>query len=122
MCIGYQTEQRVGVMRSQIAFVVCLLALAGCGGGGGGSAPPPQAPSPPPVVQPPPPPPPAVIGAAGGTVTETSGASIVFPAKAISVDTTFRIAADSTGAPPIPSQFTPAGSTYVITPHGGNFE
>jgi hypothetical protein len=109
-------------MRSQIALVVCLLALVGCGGGdgNGGSTPPPVQTPPPPVVTPPLPPP-AVVGAAGGTITETSGASITVPAGAIDVDTTFRVAADSTGAPPIPAQLTPAGSTYVITPHGGNF-
>ena len=110
-------------MRSRIAVVVCLLALAGCGGGGGSdsSTPPPQGPSNPPVVPPPPPPPP-VIGAEGGTITETTGASLVFPAGALDVDTTFRIATDSTGAPEFPAHLTPAGNTYVITPHGGNFE
>jgi hypothetical protein len=112
-------------MRSGIALVACLLALAGCGGGGdGGSAPPPQGPTNPPVVPPPPPPPPPppVIGIDGGTITETTGASLVFPAGAVDVDTTFRIATDSTGAPQFPAQLTPAGSIYVITPHGGNFE
>src|SRR5687768_5837426 len=109
----------MGVMRIQM-LTVCLLALAGCRGGDGGSAPPPAAPAPPPVVPPPPAPPP-VIGAAGGTVTETSGAAVVFPAGAINTDTTFRIASDSTGAPPVPSELTPAGSTFVITPHGGDF-
>jgi Tol biopolymer transport system component len=40
----------------------------------------------------------------------------------VGVDTTFRIATDSTGAPQFPAQLVPAGGTYVITPHGGNFE
>ncbi len=111
-------------MRSRIVLVVCLLALAGCGGGGGDSStPPPQGPSNPPVIPPPPPPPPPpVIGAEGGTITEASGASLVFPAGAVDVDTTFRIATDSTGAPEFPAQLAPAGNTYVITPHGGDFE
>jgi hypothetical protein len=68
-----------------------------------------------------PPPPPPVIGASGGTVTESSGATAVFPAGAITTATTFRIASDSTGAPPVPIELTPAGSTFVITPHGGDF-
>ncbi len=114
-------------MRSQIAFVACLLGLAACGGGGGGSsAPPPTpaAPSPPPAVPSPPPPaptPPPVIGTGGGTVTETTGAKVTFPAGAVTEDTTFRIAADSTGAPPVPASLKATGSVYAITPHGGHF-
>ncbi|MGH8175804.1 MAG: hypothetical protein ACREV5_06040, partial [Steroidobacter sp.] len=62
-----------------------------------------------------------MIGAAGGTVTEVSGASVIVPAGAIDSDTTIRIAQDSTGAPALPAGLTGAGSTYVITPHGGEF-
>ncbi len=109
-------------MRSRIALVVCLLALAGCGGGDGSSTPPPQGPTNTPVVPPAPPPPPPVIGTDGGTVTHETGASITFPAGAIVDDTTFRIAVDSSGAPPIPEGLTSAGSMYVITPHGGDFQ
>jgi hypothetical protein len=65
--------------------------------------------------------PPPVIGASGGTLTESSGATVTFPAGAITDDTTFRIARDSTGAPPLPASLAPAGSMYVITPHGGDF-
>jgi Immunoglobulin I-set domain/Immunoglobulin domain/WD40-like Beta Propeller Repeat len=105
-------------MRSQVAVVLCLLSLVGCGGGG--DSPPPVAPAPPPVVPPPPPPPP-VIGLTGGTITDASGAAVIFPAGAVESDTTFRIAMDSTGAPSVPSDLTTAGNVYVITPHGGNF-
>jgi hypothetical protein len=38
----------------------------------------------------------------GGTVTDGSGASVVAPAGAFAVDTTVRIAVDSTGSPPLP--------------------
>ena len=102
-------------MRSRIAVVVCLLAMAACGGGGNGGSTPPQ--TPPPAAPAPPP----VIGARGGTITETSGATVTFPAGAIGVDTTFRVAMDSTGAPPLPAGLQAAGNVYVVTPHGGNF-
>jgi Tol biopolymer transport system component len=62
-----------------------------------------------------------VIGISGGSVTDTSGAQLNFPAGAVQDDTTFRIAADSTGAPPIPTDLITAGNVYVITPHGGHF-
>lgn len=91
------------------------MALAACGGGGNGGAAPP--PPPPPVSNPDP-----VIGANGGTVTESTGASIVIPAGAFDADTTVRIARDSTGAPALPAGLTNAGSVYVITPHGGEFK
>jgi len=54
-------------------------------------------------------------------VTEASGASVIVPAGALTTNTTIRIARDSTGAPAIPADLTSAGSTYVITPHGGEF-
>ncbi len=62
-----------------------------------------------------------MIGTTGGTITETSGATVIFPAGAVESDTTFRIAIDSTGAPPVPSELGATGNMYVITPHGGNF-
>ena len=104
-------------MRLHIAagLIALTLALAGCGGGGNGGAAPP--PPPPPVSNPDP-----VIGANGGTVTETTGASIVIPAGAFDADTTVRIARDSTGAPALPAGLANAGSVYVITPHGGEFK
>jgi len=57
----------------------------------------------------------------GGTITEASGAAVIFPPGAISTDTTFRIARDSSGAPPVPAELGATGSMYVITPHGGDF-
>jgi hypothetical protein len=73
-------------------------------------------------ASPPTPAPPPVIGASGGTVSESTGATVTFPAGAVTDDTTFRIAVDSSGAPPIPAGLTSAGSMYVITPHGGDFQ
>jgi hypothetical protein len=105
-------------MRSGLGLILCVFSLlAGCGGDDGGSTPPPTSSNPPPA----PPPPPPVIGTAGGTVTETSGASVIVPAGALIADTTIRVAMDSTGAPPIPAGLTAAGNTYVVTPHGGDF-
>jgi len=107
-------------MRSVVAVMVCLFALAGCGGGdGGGTTPPPTSNNPPPP--PPPAPPPPVIGTTGGTITDTSGAAVIFPAGAVATGTTFRIAVDSTGAPPVPADFGATGSIYMVTPHGGDF-
>ena len=54
-------------------------------------------------------------------MTETSGASVIVPAGALTTDTTIRIARDSTGAPALPADLPSAGSMYVITPHGGAF-
>lgn len=114
-------------MRSQLALMVCLLGLAACGGGGGAGGvpiPPPATSSPPPTIPSAPPPAPApvpVIGADGGTVTDSSGAQVIFPAGAVATDTTFRIAMDSTGAPPVPADLGAVGNMYVITPHGGVF-
>ena len=62
-----------------------------------------------------------MIGSAGGTVNDVSGVSVVFPAGALPGDTTVRVAMDSTGAPPLPQSLAAAGSTFVVTPHGGNF-
>ena len=86
--------------------------IAGCGGGGGETSAP-AAPAP--TAGPP------TIGAAGGTASDASGASIVVPAGALATDTTIRLAIDSTGAPALPAGLVAAGSTYVITPHGGEF-
>ena len=113
-------NNKVRTMRSGLALILCVFSLlAGCGGGDGGTTPPPVSNNPPPPTPPPPPAP--VIGAAGGTVTEASGASVIVPAGALTTNTTIRIARDSTGAPAIPADLTSAGSTYVITPHGGEF-
>ncbi|HET9863612.1 MAG TPA: immunoglobulin domain-containing protein [Steroidobacteraceae bacterium] len=54
-------------------------------------------------------------------VTENTGARVTFPAGAVTEDTTFRIAVDSSGAPPLPDGLESVGNIYVITPHGGNF-
>ena len=105
------------VTRTGLVATVCLLMLMGCGGSGGGGG----TPNTPPPTSNNPPPSPPTIGAEGGTVTESSGASIVVPAGAIDSDTTFRIAMDSTGAPPMPTTLKAAGNMYVITPHGGLF-
>lgn len=86
-------------------LVSALLGLA-CSGG--------SSPAPTPVAPP-------VIGTAGGTVTEPSGASVVVPPGALGSDTAIRIARDSTGSPALPAELPAAGSTYVITPHGGDF-
>lgn len=84
-----------------------LAVLVACGGGGGGEPNvPPSAP---------------LIGASGGTVSEAGGAQVSVPAGAFSAPTTLRIAQDSTGAPALPAELTAAGSTYVVTPHGGSF-
>lgn len=114
-----------------VIAISLLLVLGGCGGDDGpspqSSAPPaasapPPAPAPVPPPSPPPTPqPPPVIGSDGGVINESSGATVTFPAGAVTDDTTFRIAVDSTGAPPIPEGLTAAGSMYVITPHGGDF-
>jgi len=109
------------VTRTGLVVAVCLLALVGCGGSGGSGndSPPPATPSPPPAAPSPPPPP--LIGTGGGTITESSGASVSFPAGAVSTDTTFRIAVNSTGAPPVPAELGGTGSIYMVTPHGGAF-
>jgi hypothetical protein len=115
-------------MRSGLGLILCVFSLlagslAGCGGGGGATTPPPTSNNPPPAAPPAPPPTaaPPVIGANGGTVTETSGASVIVPAGALTTDTTIRVAMDATGAPVLPEGLTRAGNTYVITPHGGDF-
>lgn len=111
------------VTRMGLVAAGCLLVLVGCGGSGGDS-PPPTAPSPSPAIPSPPPSspsPPPLIGTGGGTITESSGASVIFPAGAVSTDTTFRIAVDSTGAPPVPAALGGTGSIYMVTPHGGAF-
>lgn len=63
-----------------------------------------------------------MIGTSGGTITETSGAEVVFPAGAVDSDTTFRIAMDSTGAPATHAELQTSGNVYTITPHGGEFD
>ena len=96
--------RRVGSHRSSLLVLSAVLGLA-CGGGTGST----------------PPPIPPAIGAAGGTVSEPSGASVVVPPGALGAETTIQIAKDSTGAPALPAGLVAAGSTYVVTPHGGDF-
>src|ERR1041384_6993254 len=100
------------ITRAGLIVAACLLALVACGGNGGGGndSPPPAAPAPPPAIPSPPSPP--LIGTGGGTITESSGASVIFPAGAVSTDTTFRIAMASTGAPPVPAELGGTGSIY----------
>jgi len=97
--------RRVASSRSALLLLVAGLALA-CSGG--------STTAPAPAASP-------AIGSAGGTVTEASGASVVVPPGALGADVTIRIARDSTGAPALPTGLVVAGSTYVITPHGGDF-
>lgn len=106
-------------MSSALAPVMCALALVGCGGDGAGdggnlrgtSASPPSPPT---------------ISASGGTVSESSGASIVVPAGALKFPMTLRVAKDATGAPihvdGIDTELAPpVSNTYVLTPHGVSF-
>ncbi|MDP2005073.1 MAG: hypothetical protein Q8K45_05305 [Rubrivivax sp.] len=62
-----------------------------------------------------------MLGSAGGQVRGIDGASVEVPAGALRADATVSIARDDTGAPPLPSRFVPAGSTFAVTPHGQNF-
>lgn len=95
-----------------LPLVVAAALLAGCGGGGDAE---PTAAAPPPVAATP------TIGSSGGTVNEASGATVIVPAGALGANTTIRVAMDSTGAPAVPQGLATAGSTYVVTPHGGDF-
>ena len=69
-----------------------------------------------------PPPPPASEGSAtvdstGGTVQGPDGVVLTLPDQAVTTGTTFRIARDSTGAPPLVGM-TLLSPIYAITPHG----
>lgn len=62
------------------------------------------------------------VGAAGGTVTHPDGAKVVIPAGALAGDVTIGIeATTAAAAPPLPPDFNPAGTMFVITPHGQVF-
>ena len=91
-----------------IQVTVFLLAalLSACGGGGGGvgSAPPASEGS-------------ATIGAAGGTVQGPDGVVLTLQEQSVANGTTFRIARDSTGAPPL-AGMTLLSPIYAVTPHG----
>jgi hypothetical protein len=76
------------------------------------------------IVNAPPPPPAegsATIGAAGGFVTGPDGVRLGIPPAALESDITFRIARDSSGAPPLPGGIDLASAVYAITPHGQPF-
>lgn len=89
------------------AGLVVALALVACGGDEA-SPPPPTEGS-------------ATIGPAGGTVTGPDGVKLALPPEALETDTTFRIARDGSGAPPLPAGIDLASAVYAITPHGGAF-
>lgn len=98
------------------AFIASLFVLlAGCGGGGGGDA---AVETPPPAVAP-------TIGGDGGIVSGaasgSTGVTVVVPPGALQDVATIRVAADSTGAPAIPTWFRTAGPMVAITPHGATF-
>lgn len=91
-----------------------LVAAGGCGGSGS------EAPAPPPV-QASPPPGSATVGGATQTAAVTidgiGGASVVVPPEALAEAVTVRIAADTTGAPPLPAGLVPRGAVLALTPH-----
>ena len=92
------------VLRFALVSAGLLLALQACGGA-------------PPVT----PPVSAVIGAAGGTLSTSSGATVVIPPGALSGNVTIGIEQSSVGAPPLPGGFTTVGQMFAFTPHGQNF-
>jgi photosystem II stability/assembly factor-like uncharacterized protein len=76
------------------------------------------------IVAAPPPPPDegsATIGAAGGFVNGPEGVRLAIPPAALESDITFRIARESSGAPPLPAGIDLASAVYAITPHGQPF-
>lgn len=76
------------------------------------------------IVNMPPPPPAegsATIGSAGGFVTGPDGVRLAVPPAALESDITFRIARESSGAPPLPAGIDLASAVYAITPHGQPF-
>lgn len=90
------------------AFILALVALAGCGGGddgadGNG------------------PPTPIGIGPAGGTVLGPNGAKAVIPAGAVATNLDIRVEQTSSGAPPLPGDLVAVGSMFAFTPHGTTF-
>lgn len=102
-------HQKPAALARLLAFALSLL-LAACGGGSDSS---------------PPPPPPAVgsatIGAAGGTVDGPDGVRLAIAPGAVATNTTFRIARDASGAPPLEG-LNAVSPIYAVTPHGTTFE
>ncbi|MBA4176171.1 MAG: hypothetical protein C0505_06380 [Leptothrix sp. (in: Bacteria)] len=75
------------------------------------------------IVNTPPPPPAegsATIGSAGGFVTGPDGVRLTVPPAALESDITFRIARDSSGAPPLEG-INALSPVYAATPHGQAF-
>jgi uncharacterized delta-60 repeat protein len=92
------------LLRFALVSAGLLLALQACG-----SAPPVT----PPIT--------AIIGAAGGTLSTSSGATVVIPPGALTGDITIGIEQSSLGAPPLPGGFTTVGQMFAFTPHGQSF-
>ena len=90
-----------------LALLLVPLSLVGCGGG--------DTPPPPPVEGS------ATVDAAGGFVTGPDGVRLGIPAGSVDGATTFRIARDGSGAPPLPAGIELASAVYAITPHGQAF-
>ena len=62
----------------------------------------------------------ATIGANGGTLSGPDGVQLVVPSGSLETDTTFRIAVDATGAPPLEG-LNAVSPIYAVTPHGQVF-
>lgn len=98
-----RTFQRI----AHIALMTLAGLLAACGGS---SDPPPPAEGS------------ATIGAAGGFVDGPDGVRLGIPPGALAADTTFRIARNGDGAPPLPDGIELASAVYAVTPHGQSFD
>lgn len=95
-------------IRYWLGTIGLAVVLAACGGGdGGGDADPAPSGT-------------ATLGADGGRVVAES-AEVVVPPGAMERATTIRIAADSTGAPPLPRWAKASGAMLQLTPHGSTF-
>src|SRR5688572_33039289 len=86
--------------------------LAACGGGKDNAPPPVQTPAPLPA---------GTVGPAGGTVTGPNNSRVVIPAGALAQNVVIEIAANSAGAPALPTGVTAVGATFAFTPHGTQF-
>lgn len=100
----------VARLAASIVVVLATLALVGCGGSDDETTPPPPAPT---VGS-------ATLSSAGGIVDGPDGVRLVIPADAVSAPTTFRIARDDTGAPPLVG-INAVSPIYAVTPHGQAF-